>query len=449
MAFAGITYFEGPAGTGKTTQLMKALGDLLHVAPLREGEAVLALTRFHGSRRRLTNRLHRVNGLDGRFHCCTVDSFARNLTLRWVTFARAEGQEEPRDVNISFDLTCQTASRLLDSTEVIQWVARTHPILLVDEMQDLRGGRLELIQKLASRTRLLAAADDFQELLLSPLENDHGSIVPSCPAVDWLRSSSEPCDLSTVHRTAATGLLAAARQIRSAESIIEKGDGFNLFQTPNHNVAASFVATNLTWYGANDVALLTPTGPESSVFICNTVKRLQHPLSPKCLNGKEVGPFFFRWESRTEEECRNLAIAVGLDDSKKGTVTLGDLQFPKCVTGTKSLYDYLLKRRRIKGVSEYTIDEIRAEISRIVQLRRSFGITNRNDLRAMTIHQAKNREFRHVICLWPYEVPSVSDSLRRLLYNAVTRAKERALVLVQGYDDNPMIQRPPFVSDRP
>lgn len=59
----------------------------------------------------------------------------------------------------------------------------------------------------------------------------------------------------------------------------------------------------------------------------------------------------------------------------------------------------------------------------------------------MTVHQAKNREFDSVIVLWPYEIAGSSERLRRLLYNAVTRAKRQALVIVQ----NPRrLSGPPF-----
>ena len=60
----------------------------------------------------------------------------------------------------------------------------------------------------------------------------------------------------------------------------------------------------------------------------------------------------------------------------------------------------------------------------------------------MTVHQAKNREFDSVIVLWPYEVSATRQ--RRLLYNAITRAKRQAVVIVQNPD---RINQPPFVAD--
>ena len=49
----------------------------------------------------------------------------------------------------------------------------------------------------------------------------------------------------------------------------------------------------------------------------------------------------------------------------------------------------------------------------------------------MTIHQSKNREFPIVVVLWPFAVPGDPVMARRWLYNAVTRAKNRAIVLVE------------------
>jgi superfamily I DNA/RNA helicase len=63
----------------------------------------------------------------------------------------------------------------------------------------------------------------------------------------------------------------------------------------------------------------------------------------------------------------------------------------------------------------------------------------------MTIHQAKNREFDSVVVLWPYQASGSDERLRRLLYNAVTRAKKRVLVVVQNPD---RLGKAPFVATR-
>jgi superfamily I DNA/RNA helicase len=50
----------------------------------------------------------------------------------------------------------------------------------------------------------------------------------------------------------------------------------------------------------------------------------------------------------------------------------------------------------------------------------------------LTIHQAKNREFDRVVVLWPVQVPGDNEVQRRLLYNAITRAKYDCVVIVQN-----------------
>lgn len=51
---------------------------------------------------------------------------------------------------------------------------------------------------------------------------------------------------------------------------------------------------------------------------------------------------------------------------------------------------------------------------------------------AMTVHQAKNREFDGVVVLWPYQLGGDDEHRRRLLYNAVTRARNWCTVVVQN-----------------
>ncbi len=61
----------------------------------------------------------------------------------------------------------------------------------------------------------------------------------------------------------------------------------------------------------------------------------------------------------------------------------------------------------------------------------------------MTVHQAKNREFDGVIVIWPHTVGGDAEHKLRLLYSAITRAKRRCLVLVQG---KKALESPPSTS---
>jgi DNA helicase IV len=59
----------------------------------------------------------------------------------------------------------------------------------------------------------------------------------------------------------------------------------------------------------------------------------------------------------------------------------------------------------------------------------------------VSVALAKNREFDGVVVLWPYAVGGDAEQKRRLLYNAVTRAKRWCLVLLQGAQ---LRRQPPF-----
>ncbi|WP_454841959.1 ATP-binding domain-containing protein [Pseudomonas hormoni] len=63
----------------------------------------------------------------------------------------------------------------------------------------------------------------------------------------------------------------------------------------------------------------------------------------------------------------------------------------------------------------------------------------------MTVHAAKNREFDLVLALWPAAIGGDEILKRRLLYNAITRAKGQCLVLVQS---TRAMMAPPFTYRR-
>ena len=63
----------------------------------------------------------------------------------------------------------------------------------------------------------------------------------------------------------------------------------------------------------------------------------------------------------------------------------------------------------------------------------------------LTVHGAKNREFDHVFVFWGYKSAGwPAEQQRRLLYNAVTRAKSDCTVLVVG--NQVRIQSDPVLS---
>ncbi len=185
---------------------MQSLSDHLEATPLKEGQKVLALTFMHGSRRRLEERLGQLQSLKGRTDCSTIDSFAWRLVRRWVSLAATLGfaNTEPDQ----YERVCDAAGALLQIKEVCGWVAATFPVLLVDEAQDMTANRLRMVEGLASRLEIFAAADEFQCLKEELRPN---------PACAWLAQVCPVEELTQPQRTNIAELLDAAAAIRKGE----------------------------------------------------------------------------------------------------------------------------------------------------------------------------------------------------------------------------------------
>ena len=423
-----LYFIEGPAGTGKTTRLFQELERVLEACPLAEYQQVLALTKMHGSRRRMDGRLRGISGLLGRYRCCTADSFAWSVVRRWRTLARRRWATELAEEN--YEQVCSLAGVLLAETIVSRWVIRAFPIVVVDEFQDSKGGQLAMISSLSGLATCIVAADDFQDL-----EATEGS-----PAVAWARTNGESERLNDIHRTSARGLMEASRAIREGRNFPHNGDGFTVLGALNHNAGASFVSRNLSWWNScADIAVLTPVRSSSSPFVQGLFAR----VAAKPIGTPPVGPHRVPWEESHYEERDRFIEGLGLPNDPNAEVRCEQLSFDDAGWPRQALRYWIEQQTRVTGRTTFTAGEIRCEARRIHQRSRAYRRVRDRGVRAMTIHQAKNREFHSVIVLWPYQIGGSIDRQRRLLYNAITRAKFRALVVVQ----NPKrLAQPPFVA---
>ncbi len=376
----------------------------------------------------MDGRLREVSSLRRRYRCCTADSFAWSIVRRWRTLARRMSASEPAEGD--YEQVCSLAGELLAETTVSRWVSRAFPIVVVDEFQDSKGGQLAMISSLSSEATCIVAADDFQDL---------GSIGVN-PAVAWARANGKSKSLSDIHRTSAAGLLTASRALREGRKVSCKGDGFIVLGAPSHNVGASFVSKNLSWWSrCADIAVLTPARPSKSAFVRDLFDRVE----AKPIGSPPRGPHRIPWEESQEEECDKFIEGLGLPDDPNAEVCCEGLSFGDVGGQRRGLRQWIERQRRVAGRTTYLAGEIRCEARRIHQRSRAYRRVRDRGVRAMTIHQAKNREFHSVIVLWPYEVAGASEPQRRLLYNAITRAKFRVLVVVQNPN---RLHRPPFVA---
>ena len=424
-----VYLIEGPAGTGKTTRLFQELGRVLDECPLAEHERVLALTKMHGSRRRMDGQLRAASGLRGRYRCSTADSLAWSIVRRWRTLARKKSLEDLAEDD--YEQVCSLAGDLLADKTVSSWVIRAFPVVAVDEFQDCKGGQLAMISSLSNWAACILAADDFQDL----------ESTETNAAVAWARTNGENESLSVIRRTSASGLLKASRALREGQDIPGNGGGFAVLGARNENVGASFVSKNLTWWrDCADIAILTPVRPSRSQFVRHLLARVRE----KPIGTPAVGPYRVPWEDSQEEECYKFIAGLGLPDDPHAEVRSDEFSFGDVGGPRRGLRYWIERQKRVAGRTTFTADEIRRVAHRIHHRSRAYRRVPDRGIRAMTIHQAKNREFHSVIVLWPYEVAGAIERQRRLLYNAITRAKNQVLVVVQ----NPSrMQRQPFVAE--
>jgi hypothetical protein len=428
-------FFEGAAGTGKTHNLVGRARELVQGGTLAHGHKLLALTFMNGARRRLDARLGENPAFRRRFDCQTFDVFARTLAARRRSLVTPTQQELAATLDV-FDGPCSLAASLLEREPVQQWVARTFPLVLVDEAQDLDGHRMRILQGLSQSCHIVSAADSFQCL------TDGRDIAP---LMAWLEGRGQTHRLTQPKRTQQQGLLAAALAVREGRDVKTvlttstfknrttwNGVGFRLFEAP----ATSANHALLSWSIANEMAqrqgpfaILTPDSGSAIIRAAlNTVQSKWY----KRPNGATFGPFPHTWDRRDTEEADALLADTALPEMASCAdlrAILTPLAGHGAIAQTINRIDRL---RRVQGQTGFASAHVRQFVRESVRNRSRLGfLSNRGHL-AMTIQRAKNREFTNVIVLWPYSATGSPEHLRRLLYNAVTRAQNHCSVIVLG-----------------
>jgi superfamily I DNA/RNA helicase len=425
MGVSGVTVrtFSGGAGCGKTYQLMLALREYLLQTPLKEGQKVLALTFMHGSRRRLDERLNSIPELSKKYDCTTIDSFAWRIVRRWLTLAEQLGFGGL--AVDQYEKVSDAAASLLEVDVVCKWVAATFPILLVDEAQDLTVERLRIVAALAKHLEMLGAADEFQCLDEQLRPN------PTCL---WLAQAGAVEDLAVPKRTSVPALLQAASAIRAGNAPVGNGV-FQIMLTPNPALAGTFLANALTWYGGGKkVAIITPADGQYARRVTgwvatNTTK-------------KGCGPHEIRWEQSESRAAGEFLNALKLPDESDVAQVMAAVLAGANPRVTTDVRNWLDIQRRVSGRNTFSKEEVWLTVKKSFSNSRRGQRDTRTGFRAMTVHGAKNREFDIAIVLWPAATMGTDDQKRRLLYNAVTRAKQRCLILVQAKTS---LQKSPFV----
>jgi len=428
-----VIAFTGQAGTGKTYSLMQCLKELIPQRDWFKYETILALTFMHGSRKRLDSNLEFVKkDYNVRYECSTIDSFALNIVNRFRSYIDIYKIIRPCEVVseteleyfLNRDKIRAEAVKLLKFESVRKFIFNSYPYILIDEFQDCEGLLLEIIKQLSLSTNLLIASDQFQQL--SNPENLDG--------MQWITENKfEHTDLNSsgVKRTRNNKILLSATSLRTG--ILQSGKKIEVMPCPSGKngsvgLASYHIKSQIHYllsYG--NIAIISPT--QNDLFISKVLSSLSLPYTFKKPPYKTIGPYnqLLGFEN-------NVNIDELIKDISKVPITkiiLKDLKRKNDFI-LNNCSNRLLRRLSIRDLEEISYDDFCYVVQQMVHTYENFyKREDKSKLIFTTIQGAKNREFDNVIILWPYRVSGDLSYKRKLLYNAITRAKKNAVIIVQ------------------
>jgi superfamily I DNA/RNA helicase len=428
-----VVVYTGQAGTGKTYSLIQLLTQILPQREWLKYEAVLALTFMHGSRKRLESNLQFVkNDFKVKCECSTIDSFALSVVNRFrsylnlnkpisVSFNGSDFESE-FEIQLTLDSIHKSTINLFKYESVKAFISNTYPYIIIDEFQDCSGTLLEIVKLLTSSIYILIAADPFQEL--SDTEESEG--------MKWLLENYfEIIDLDSegVKRTKNTRILNTATCLRKGENI--KGE--KIYITPAAKALASYFLKTNIYYNLckGNIAIISPT--MNSNFVKNAIDSLSTTYTFKKGSkneGKTIGPYNNLLGSDNYAKVEEI-----LKDIPSRPLNKSDLNELKAKNNfvISRCCAKSFKKMSLRNVEEIPYDDFVYTVNHVIHTYNNFYQNEKKSkLTITTIKSAKNQEFDTVIILWPYEVAGSLLYKRKLLYNAVTRAKINAIIIVQN-----------------
>jgi len=395
-------------------------------------QRALAIALMHGARRRLQSNLAQ--------HCpklpvtvSTIHSLALKLVNRWRRSLGLSLQvslcesgcglaEKYCRAQATFKELIELACKVLASPTARRLLADTYPLIIVDEFQDCTDGTLRLVQALTQASTVLIAADHFQKLQ----DVDEG-----CPAVDWAKSLAAGGglreDLVGSRRTDSVPILRAARALR--DNVPADRATVPVYAAPNAGpVACRIVGRFLPWVTdritTGTCALIVLSLDDA--LVPNVLASFATQLSKRDLKRKITWARALAEPEQHRQLCEELGLHSG-DAVWRSQASVGSGHLAHAVARD------IVRFCRLHGIVEIPADLAGQFAKLAVHNSRAFGWSSPR-YQVLTVHGAKNREFDHVFVFWtPYKAVKWSEEeRRRLLYNAVTRAKLDCTVLVLG-----------------
>jgi superfamily I DNA/RNA helicase len=419
-----MIFITGHAGTGKTRLLLERVAFYAPTIVKAEHQRILALTFMHGSRQKLEENLtshsvckefkRTVMTIDG-FALKLVNQYWASLGYKHPVAASADCAIGPRYLHrktyLSFDDVVTQAAHLLTFPAIRIGVMNSHPLVLIDEFQDCIGPRLEFVKALVRCAKLLVAADPFQYLAAEADE---------CPATAWLAEAgntiTEAHELQRIWRTDDQSILNAAEALR--KNRLTTLPCIPVFTGTPPMLAAKIIQRLLGWYGPKWTGTTAIISPSASGTVDSVLAAMTRQLEEKKIK-------WIRWSKQitSQEEARRLCSELGLTPNEKSVKPDQAIE-----ARLHDIKERARKYAKLRGLSVCDDELLKSFVERAVSASRAYNVLGAK-LIATTVHGAKNRDFDNVFVIWPYNLPPSLERRRRLLYNAVTRARKNCIVL--------------------
>ncbi len=431
-----IYIYTGQAGTGKTTKLIEKLTNCISERDWFDHESVLAITFMHGSRKRLNSKLKFIKSkFNLNYKCITIDSFALALLNKFRSYLgiskvinallnnNIQYIYEPNEFDLFFPLAeiKNYCLRLLEISSVKEYLKNSYPIIIIDEFQDCIDELFEIIKKLSSITNLLIATDQFQQLI-DP-ENLMGD--------SWIKENNfNVIDLDKqIWRTRNNRLLISAKALRTGQKI--DGDKIRVYARPGSKGVVSAKIKEYLFYWLSNNNRIAIIYPSKSNYVERSIDELstKYKFKKGKYKDKEIGPYKHLITSVLKTSLA--VIATGLEAKEYNIHELKNMSLNGHYI-VKRASSVALRRLKLRNLSKINFEDFSSILNQICHMYDNFILSDKTSkIISTTVHGAKNREFDYVIVLWPYKISGSNLYRRKLLYNAITRAKKSAIIIVQ------------------
>jgi len=241
--------------------------------------------------------------------------------------------------------------------------------------------------------------------------------------------------------------LKSFRALRLGDPLpIQKTPSFEICGVPSAALGGAVVAWRIkSWINSPQIAIISPVKRDTSPFVNNVVHWVSTQAAKTKRSNATAGPYQIYWEYSEEEVLNETLTSLGISQDLNSELDVHDLIETARLLKAVDIQNWFLRQLRLRGMKKIISSEACDNIRRIVHQRRAFGFVFPRKFFALTVHQAKNQEFDSVIVLWPMRLRDNPEQIRRLLYNAITRAKRRAIIIVEDPRNN-RLTLPPFRS---